>query len=489
MAYGTPYPPFCFPDPPLCYTYVMRWLLVLPQTPFRQGHIYGYVRAAVLPLGLAMLGSMLEGEGHEVDLCDTQLPDHDRDRLKRLLARADAVGVSVTTLTAQDAYQVINLCRSARPEVPLVIGGPHPTALGEKVLRECCADVAVFHEGEETILNLTRALSRGDDLTYVRGIAFRHNGNIIRTEPQPFIEDLDTLPFPARHLFPVKEYHPHAGMYRRLPFANMITSRGCPYNCIYCNHTMWGKRVRRRSPRLIFEEIKHLVNTYGVREIAFYDDTFTLVKDDVMELCRMLVENGTLVDWRCSSRVDRVDEELLRAMKEAGCYSIGFGVESGSAELLKTINKEITKDDSRRAFHLSRKMGIAAYAYFMLNLPGETHETIKQTIAFAKELKPAVAAFSIATPMIGTEFRTMIEADDRYRIVEEKWNDYGAFGDNDVLFTQPRLSEGEIKKAYRKAIRSFYLRPSYFLKTIMRIRTWEQVKGYLRGFMAVILAR
>jgi radical SAM superfamily enzyme YgiQ (UPF0313 family) len=184
-----------------------------------------------------------------------------------------------------------------------------------------------------------------------------------------------------------------------------------------------------------------------------------------------------------------VDEELLLAMKQAGCYSIGFGVESGSVELLRTINKGITKDKARLAFHLSKKAGIDAYAYFMLNLPGETHETIKQTIAFAKELKPAVAAFSIATPMIGTEFRRMIERDGRYRINRELWHNYAAFGDNDVLFSQPSLSATEIKRAYRKAIRSFYLRPSFFWNTIRRIKTWEQVKGYLKGALAVVFAK
>jgi radical SAM superfamily enzyme YgiQ (UPF0313 family) len=341
----------------------------------------------------------------------------------------------------------------------------------------------------ETVLDLARALSGGGDLAGVKGIAFRRDGRVVRTPPRPFIRDLDTLPLPARHLFPMAEYHPHAGMYRRLPFANMVTARGCPYGCIYCNHTMWGKKVRKRSPGKVFEEIRHLIDRYGVREINFYDDTFTLVRDDTMELCRLIAESGTRVDWRCSSRVDRVDEELLRAMRRAGCYSIGFGVESGNEGLLKVIDKGITKDDARRAFALSRKVGIDAYAYFMLNLPGETEETIEQTIAFAKELRPAVAAFSIATPMIGTEFRGMIEADDRYRIVEEKWNDYRAFGDNDVLFTQPRLDSAQVKRAYRKAIRSFYLRPSYAWRTLRRIRTWEQVKGYLKGLHAVLLAR
>ncbi|MEJ2745940.1 MAG: cobalamin-dependent protein, partial [bacterium] len=184
----------------------MKWVFILPATPFRKGHIYGYVRAAVLPLGLAMLGAMLEQEGHRACVCDCQIPHHDLDFLKRLLGPADAVGVSVTTLTAQDAYSVMNAVRSARPQVPIIIGGPHPTALGENVMRECCADVAVFHEGEQTILNLARALMQGDGLDGVKGIAFRREGAIVRTDPQPFIEDLDTLPFPARHLFPVTTY-------------------------------------------------------------------------------------------------------------------------------------------------------------------------------------------------------------------------------------------------------------------------------------------
>ena len=368
----------------------------------RYGSDLARVGPVTEPLGLAFVAAALERRGDEVEILDTIALHYSGDDIRNHLKgkNYDVVGITMLTPMYLVAMEVARLVKSLGGGTKIVVGGPHPTLMPRETMEENPeVDFAVIGEGEETVVELMDALETGAPLFQVNGLAYRENGEVKITQPRPFIQDLDTTPLPAYHLLPMHLYRPTAHSYQRLPCYTIMAARGCPFRCTYCSQ-FFGKKVRYPSTKRIVQEMNLLVDEYGAREIKLEGDTFTANKKYVKELCQEIINNGIhkKIKWHCATHTRTVNRELLKLMHEAGCYQISYGVETGSERLMKLIRKQNTREIVREAFKMTKEAGIMIRAFFMLGLPTETREESLQTIAFAKELDPHWAQFTITTP-------------------------------------------------------------------------------------------
>lgn len=354
-------------------------------------------------LGLGYLAAVLERRGDEVRIFDFGLDPRrplEEEVLDVLAFRPDVIGLTAMTTSYHSAEQTISLLR-AGTHAPMVLGGPHATVFPERTLREQPAlDYLVFGEGEETMLELMEVIEGRRDPAMVAGLCYRRAGQVMCNPARPLIRDLDALPFPARHLFQLGRYPLYAPDGGRM--LTVLTSRGCPYNCSYCFKGIVGRTYRQRSPENLIQELKELIRTYGIHNFYFIDDLFTLDVKRLNVLLDMMIAEGLDIRWQCLARVDRVTPELLRRMAAAGCRQIHYGIESGNQEILERVGKRITLEQVRQAVRWTAEAGIRSKGYFMLGLPGDTEETMEQTIQFAASLDLDDAMFSLTTPFPGT---------------------------------------------------------------------------------------
>jgi anaerobic magnesium-protoporphyrin IX monomethyl ester cyclase len=330
----------------------------------------------------------------------------------------DVVGITIPfSGWSKPAFEVASTVKSIDKDIVTVLDGQHPSARPEDCLTHPNIDFVVIGEPEHTMFELVDALEQGiiRDFKKIRGIAFIENKKKVFAPPRPLIQDLDSLPFPARHLLPMDKYFaavkesPLRGVIRK-PWTIMITSRGCPYDCVFCSiHTVMGKKWRGRSPENVVDEIEHLVNTYQVKQIDFNDDNLTLNKKRMETICDLIVKRGLDIEWYTPNgvRADTLDEKLLEKMRESGCKKIRIAPESGVQRVVnQIIKKNLDLKDVEKAVVLSRKVGIKVGCFFVIGLIGETKEDMKESINYAYKLRKLgadVFHFSIATPVYGTE--------------------------------------------------------------------------------------
>lgn len=437
------------------------------------------------PLGLAYIAAVLRDSGHEPRILDCPalgLGYGDIEKAVREF-QPGLVGITAMTPVIKEAIESAKAVKSAS-DVPIVLGGPHASIMPWETLKNVkWIDFIARGEGEIIIRDLVDSLQSGEDGRGVRGLSYRRGKKIFHNKDMPLIENLDMLPFPARDLLPMGKYRQHIG--HPNSFATMVTTRGCPYSCSFCTKAVFGSLYRARSPENMVGEMEEIIEKYGVKEIVFYDDTFTVNRDRVMEFCKLLMERGIRVKWKCEARVNLVDQELLSAMAKAGCYIIAYGVESGNPELLKAINKGFTREQVVRAFRMTRNVGIETLGYFMIGIPGETRETIRQTLDFAMELDPDYAQFAIATPYPRTELYA--QAKKKCLLEKTDWESYSYFGDSatPVMRTES-LSTEELRDELRRVTRSFYFRRRYVLKKLFRMRSFHELKRNVSGLRAII---
>lgn len=379
----------------------MKILLIAPKFRFHTLHP---------PLGLGYIAAILEREGHQVKLldCNTdKLPD---DGVRKIIdaEKPDLIGVSVLTGSYNSAKRLIKEIKPAT-DAPVVIGGAHITALPEFSLKDTGADFCVIGEGEVTVKELAESLESGaTDFNNIKGLAYKDNGTIRVNEPRELIENIDSLPFPAWHLMPPEKYHiaPVLASSDRSPLAPIMSTRGCPYLCKYCaSHITWRRKLRFRSPEKVVDEIEMLMNDFGVKSIHFADDNFTFYRDHAVAVCNEIIERNLDITWGCPNgvRADRVDKDLLLLMKKAGCNMLSFGIESGSQEILKNIKKALALSKVPSVIKNAKDCGITTFGFFVLGLPGETRETIRETIDFSKNIALDRAWFFIFAPLPGSE--------------------------------------------------------------------------------------
>jgi len=386
------------------------------------------------PIGIAYVAAVLERQ-HKVSIIDSptegwrNLEQIDEtnyriglankeiaDRIERL--SPDIVEINIPfSGWSKAAFEVASVAKSVDKDIITVLDGLHPSARPVECLSNPNIDFVVRGEAEYTMLELVGALEQGitEDLKKIEGIGFTKNGKTVITPPRPEIQDLDALPFPARHLLPMNIYfdavkeNPIRGKISKR-YTIMMTSRGCPHECIFCsNHIVMGKTWRGRSPENVVDEIEQVVNTYSIKQIDFFDDNMTLIKKRVENICDLIVERGLDIDWYVPTgvRADTLDEELLRKMKVSGCKGIRVAPESGVQRVVnQIIKKNLALEDVEKAVVLAKKVGIKVGVFFILGLIGETKEDMKETIKYAYKLKKLGAnsfQFSIATPLYGTE--------------------------------------------------------------------------------------
>ncbi len=419
------------------------------------------------PLGLCYIASVLEEAGHEVRIMDCPTyKQTQQDVVNEVLSwKPEIIGLAAITILIDRAIEITKAIKETSPKTIVVIGGPHPTQMPEETLRDTGCDIVIKGEAELT---------------------FRD----IATDPKPFlkqkivegtmVKDLNTFPLPARHLLDMKRYNSLPNNYKVSENVfQMMTTRGCPYTCTFCASA--NGKYRQRSVENVIKEIKHLKEKYNVQEIAFWDDIFTMNKKWVLDFCKALETENIKIAWTCESRLDLINEEIVQAMAKAGCWNMFFGIESGDQEILDNIKKKTTLEMVRKGIAMVKKTGMEVRGSFILGLPGETPEKGKKTIDFAIELDPDYAQFSIATPFPGTE---LWDTADKWGTLEKNFKDYHIFAPVFLVHGYPNIKE--LQKMQHLAFKKFYLRPSYILKRISRIRNLRDVKRSFKGLKMVL---
>jgi anaerobic magnesium-protoporphyrin IX monomethyl ester cyclase len=436
------------------------------------------------PIYLSYIVAVLEEAGLEVGFIDGVMEEMSIPAFGQAAAQVGPKLVLIECSTPS-IYHDLESARAAKESVEdtfVTLMGSHPTFFHEQILAENpFVDAVCRGEAEMTVKDLAQSLAAGDDLRNVLGLTYRSGGEIRVNPPRPLIEDLDSLPFPARHIVRHEGYR--AAIYSGDHPTAMVSSRGCPYHCVYClwPETLYGHKFRARSAVNVVDEMEHVARDYGVDEIYFDDDCLTLNKKRVLDMCKLLLERKVDVKWIVQARVDTVDREVLAAMKEAGCHYILFGVESGSPQMLEIMKKRITLDRARQAFQDCRDVGIKTQAFFLFGVPGETEETIEETIEFANEICADSTQFAIAIPHPGTElYETCME---NGWLIFDNWEDFAA--ENSLIETE-ELSRQDVERARIKAYSRHYFRPGFVARSLLRVRSPQDLRRLFRGGKSVL---
>jgi anaerobic magnesium-protoporphyrin IX monomethyl ester cyclase len=477
----------------------MRILLVSPKSSVwnSRKHIH---------MGLGYLaGALLTAGYDDVTLFDAEVEE---ELLASHLAREryDLVGVSSPTPLIYEAWEAAAQAKAGGALT--VLGGPHLTLMPDESMQRDEVDLVVRGEAEETIVEILQAMGetgqQGNAAAGLRlpdepwngilGLSYRNlAGEVIHNSDRSLRRDVEKIPWPAHHLFKIERYtnlqpltdglDPHARAY------TLVTSRGCPYQCIYCSKPITGITWRARPPEDVVAEWRYLVQEMGATEIGITDDVWNLKLDRAKEICRLLIDEGlSHVPWVTvhGMRADHTDAELFQLMKKAGCKRVGFGVESGNQAVLDAIKKRQTLDDARRAFRDAKAAGLQTMGFFIFGLPADTEETMEDTIRFALELDPDLANFMIAAPYPGTELWEIARRDGR--LFSMDWHDY-AIHDEKARYELPTLPPELVERKWHEAYRRFYLRPSRIWRRAISPDTWRRLPDYVRNFGRFFLGR
>lgn len=436
------------------------------------------------PLGICYVSAFLEENGIDVSIIDAEAEGLDYfqiiSRIKKF--KSDIIGITSTTVAFHRAIELANKIKEFNSQLPIIIGGPHVTALPEYTISFDCFDVGVLREGEITTLELIKAIEQRTELRNVEGIIFRdHKHEAHFTKPREYIQNLDVLPFPARHLLPsINLYLPPPMNYRHPPVANIITSRGCPNRCTFCDRNVFGQRYREHSAEYVVSEIEHLIDKYKIKEIAFVDDTFTINKRRLQKIIELMKERDIALDWTCMARVNTVSKSLLLEMKKSGCWHISYGIESGNQEILNKIKKGITLEQVKNAIEWSEDAGIHTKGFFIIGNPKESLKIINETINFAKSLPLTDIVVTINTPIPNTEnFETAAQYG---RLDTRDWSKFSYW---QPVFVPHGFDEKRLLYLQKKFYREFYFRPSAFLKHLKQIKSLTDIKRYGKGIKAL----
>lgn len=441
-------------------------------------------RGFIPPLGLLYIASYVKANSsHEITVIDSEVEGLSyaglQDRIKAL--NPDVVGIQVLTFTLIDALKTASIVKDYSKDVPVVFGGPHVTIYPEETLAHGDVDYIVRGEGEISFKKLVDSLGNEVALETISGVGFKNKGNLKIAGQPLFIDNIDSLPIPDRTLTPYRQYY--SILSKNFPITTMMTSRGCPYNCIFCERM--GKKFRANSSAKVIEEIEDCLRL-GIKEIFLHDDTFTVDKKRVFEICDMIKRKRLKFVWDARARVDTVTYELLRAMKESGCSRISFGVESGNAKVLRNLRKGVTIEQVETAFRYAKDLKIQTLADFMLGSPGETREDLEETIRFAKRLNPDYAQFSITTPYPGTDlYREALKGG---LIKSDVWRKFAISPDAGfkVPLWNENFSRQELLELSDMAYKRFYLSARFLLKEITGVRSIREFMKKIKAGMKLL---
>lgn len=437
------------------------------------------------PLGLAWLAAVCREKGYECEIVDASALGLDIDGVLKKINHAspEYVGLTAVNITFSKVAKISAAIKESRKDIKIIIGGPHFTSLPIKSMELVPHfDVGVIGEGEETIIELLNALEAKDNLENVKGLAIRKDNSVYLTPTRPFIKKLDQLPFPAWNLLPdlAKYYSPPVHTLKKFPAALLVTSRGCPSQCTFCDRSVFGNAYRTFSADYVFSMIRYLYDRYQIREIQFRDDNLVVNKRFLKELCLKLKEAKLDLCWSCVGRVDMVTPSLLKMMKRGGCWSISYGIESGSQEILDVIKKKITIKQIKDAVRWTKENGINCVGFFMAGHPKEDKDSMAQTLRLIKELPLDEFHMTFFTPHPGTEVYSVIE---RYGKFQEDWDNMTEWN---PVFIPEGLTKEDLVKYSKKALLVFYMRPRIMLSYIKKIKSWKHLKTYFSGFLSYL---
>jgi anaerobic magnesium-protoporphyrin IX monomethyl ester cyclase len=449
--------------------------------------IYGKIGALSQPsMGLAYLAAVMIKAGHEVTLADIDFEGLGRPELEKIIrAKKTAVaGITCTTSSFKYALETASMIKDIEPGIKVVMGGIHATIDPGATASEALVDYVVRGEGEETFRELADRIAAGREPSDVQGLTYRKNGSLVRNPDRPLIANLDSLPLPARELFPKGYYSYPDTMY--YPVYAIHTSRGCYGRCTYCqSKNIYGLQVRFRSAAAVADEIETLIRDFKAKEIHVWDDNFAANKQRVFRIRDEIIRRRLKphIAFSAGIRVETaMDDEVLMAMRQMGGYSIAFGVESGNQKILDSVEKGTTLEQARTAVRLAKKAGFEVWAFFMLGFPEDDKKTMMETIEFAKDLDPDVAKFHVLKPYPGSKiYEQMKEAG-----LIEDFN-YENYGIHTFPVHHTRYVSAQTINSYQKlAYKSFYLRPGIFLKQLLRLKSRTRIVNNFKSMVGVL---
>lgn len=435
-------------------------------------------------MALLCLAAVLRKAEHNIMVLDTSaLGMNQKETLSKIDEfNPDVVGISAVTLSVVHAEALALAIKQKYPDIVTVLGGSHLTAIPFDTMKAFPSiDIGIIGEGEQTFVELVHHLENKTDLNRIAGIIYRKDGILVQTAPRALIENLDSLPYPTWDLLPgfPKAYHPAGVKCKKRPSTYLISSRGCPFKCIFCDTAVFQNNFRPYSAEYILDMMDTLYYKFGIREICFEDDTFTTFHQRLNIICEALIHKQWDLVWNCNSRVNTINPEILKLMKQAGCWQISYGIESGDEKILKYTEKKITIDQVRQAVIWTNQAGIKSKGFFVLGLPYETKKTIRKTIDFAKDLPLNDVTVSCLTPFPGSAI---------YRIAHE----HGTFNDDwkrmnllEPTFVPHGLTEDVLVAAQRQFLREFYLRSKVIKDYLLRlINNPANIKIFFNSFKA-----
>jgi radical SAM superfamily enzyme YgiQ (UPF0313 family) len=433
------------------------------------------------PSGLLGLASYLESKGVQVKLYDAQVETKPLVESVREF-RPDMVGITCTTALVYSMKHTAKLVKDSF-DVPVVVGGVHPTVLPNETLEDKNVDFVVRGEGEVTTHELLRAL-KTKRFGKVLGLSYKKNGKLVHNPDRPLIKNLDDLPFPAYHLIDVSKYKTSPDLDFGSRAMVVYGSRGCPYNCIFCaNRVLTNRCYRARSVKNVMEEIDLLIKKYNMNFLMMGDNDFTVNRKWVVEFCKEYIRRGySKIGWDANARADQLDEELLALMKRAGCKLLSLGLESGVQRILDLMHKQTTVEQGEQAAIMIRKSGILVRASFILGMPTETRKESLETMRYSKRIPLDQVRFSIATPFPGTELYD-IAVKEGMKV--DDWTKFSlmvGYTEHDPVYVPKGRTAGELKALQRKANMEFLLRPRQIWVMVKRIKSFRDLKNMIRGF-------
>ena len=436
------------------------------------------------PVYLAYVVAVLEKAGIEVEFIDAVLEELSIPDFADAAAKTNPDMVVIECSTPSIEYDLLTAksLKERMSDVFIVLIGSHPTFFHREIMRDNPqVDAICRGEFDLIVRDLAVAFSHGHKLDKVKGITYRDGQGVQENEDRPLIKNVDELPFPARHI--VKSEYYRQGTFTGKHCTTMVSSRGCPHRCTYClwPKTLYGNRFRARSAENVVAEIEQVVKDFHIDEIYFDDDSLALNRARILRICQLINQKGIEVKWIPQCRVDSMDDEVVGAMKKAGCHYIRFGVESGSQRMLDIMKKGTTLAQIERAFDLCQKVGIRTQAFFLFGIPGETPQTIRETIEFAKKLRPDSAQFAVVVPHPGTELYEICQS--KGWLEYESWEDFSA---GNCLIETEKLSSKDVERARIQAYREFYFRSSYIFATALRLRNLREVGSVFKSAYSII---
>jgi len=463
-------------------------LLVSPAPQSEVGLLYR-LSGIVHPLGLGYLAGYLRKNEYVVDLIDNAIARLNEKQFREYLeiSKPRYVGFSFYTGCLANAHDLARVVKKVDSRIIVVAGGPHASALPGDVFRNDAIDVVVRGEGEETLLSLLIAMDSKSGLETVDGISYRRGSEIMHNRPRDLIKDINALPVPAYDLFDIDKYF--LAPSRRFTggkAGSVITSRGCPQRCAFCSRAVFGRSIRYRTPENVVNEIENLVEKYGFTEFEIRDDTFTLDEDRAIAICDLIKARKIRILWNCCGRVNQVSDKLLSSLYGAGCRAVFIGAEFGSQKMLDFMKKDITLEQIETAIMQCKKHKLLSLTSFIIGAPGETEETVRETISFAKKIDPDYVSFCAYTPLPGSELFDEFVAKGEIDVENMNWEDCVR-----LLLVPPPYQIGnfpprELVKWQKKALREFYLRPRYILKRLARLRTMQGALSAFAGLHVVV---